>query len=829
MTYLDGFGSLPQLATYSPDALRRLKAESMSKLLELIPLDTHDASFTYVPSHDPTNFIQLGSFAIPKGPRNPILHGFNLQAPTTRDNAMRVIRACQVSKPILLEGSPGVGKTSLITALANISGHELCRINLSDQTDLIDLFGSDLPVEGGGPGEFAWKDAEFLKALQEGHWVLLDEMNLAPQAVLEGLNAILDHRGTVYIPELGRSFTRHQNFRIFAAQNPLHQGGGRKGLPKSFVNRFTKVYVDELSSNDMVLVCRHLFPDRVVEVLRAMVTYNACLTEEIRVERTFAREGSPWEFNLRDVIRWGTLLRGGLSLHPVEYLRTVYLHRFRTLADRRCASSLFDKVFSTSAQQSERTPRLSMSSSHLQIGRFITQRKNTTPLARPGCILQRQLSALESIGHCVAQSWLAIVIGQHGTGKSNLIKVLAHSTGNPLREISVNSATDTMDILGSFEQVDNYGRVFAVIQDVISFFDHYLQSASGSKFSRNINSSSLRKRLHEFPALPSLLQMASSLLDELNNVGADSATQRQCLQAKIQDLLLPRDIAGRFEWVDGPLVRAMKLGHWVLIDHANLCSPSVLDRLNSLCEPNGVLVLSERGYVDGRVQIVQPHPNFRLFMSVDPHYGELSRAMRNRGIEIALSSDSNLEDQRRVQDHLRLPSAIFREGNLHTLSVEFEGARRAIFPQYQGRLDYSDIWPAGYALDQNSALSTVLEQTPLVVPSPQSVPTDGILYFFAHISSPAYLPHSIRVFAGLTSRANTRLSQLCALLERLSSLRSFSLIAELRENYSNAGGVSSEFTLTKVNCLLLGWTFSSFLQPPIIAAYGLLLELHSVP
>ena len=71
-------------------------------------------------------------------------------------------------------------------------------------------------------------------------------MNLAPQAVLEGLNAILDHRGTAFIPELGRTFTRHPNFRIFTAQNPLGQGGGRKGLPKSFLNHFTKVGLPEL-------------------------------------------------------------------------------------------------------------------------------------------------------------------------------------------------------------------------------------------------------------------------------------------------------------------------------------------------------------------------------------------------------------------------------------------------------------------------------------------------------------------------------------------------------------------------------------------------------
>lgn len=80
-------------------------------------------------------------------------------------------------------------------------------------------------------------------------------MNLASQAVLEGLNAVLDHQGTVYRPELNCTFTQHPAFRIFAAQNPLNQGGGRKGLPKSFVNRFTKSCIEVLSPDDLLLVC----------------------------------------------------------------------------------------------------------------------------------------------------------------------------------------------------------------------------------------------------------------------------------------------------------------------------------------------------------------------------------------------------------------------------------------------------------------------------------------------------------------------------------------------------------------------------------------------
>lgn len=79
-------------------------------------------------------------------------------------------------------------------ALGQRSGHRVTRLNLSEQTDMMDLLGSDLPMADAPAGTFTWVNGPFLDALVHGHWVLLDELNLASQSVLEGLNSVLDHR-----------------------------------------------------------------------------------------------------------------------------------------------------------------------------------------------------------------------------------------------------------------------------------------------------------------------------------------------------------------------------------------------------------------------------------------------------------------------------------------------------------------------------------------------------------------------------------------------------------------------------------------------------------
>jgi midasin len=95
--------------------------------------------------------IYCGTVQAGLGPNTAMPSNFTLEAPTAYTNSMRVVRACQLSKLILLEGSPGIGKTSLTGALASVAHHQLCMINLSDQSDIMGLFDADLPIEGGLP------------------------------------------------------------------------------------------------------------------------------------------------------------------------------------------------------------------------------------------------------------------------------------------------------------------------------------------------------------------------------------------------------------------------------------------------------------------------------------------------------------------------------------------------------------------------------------------------------------------------------------------------------------------------------------------------------
>lgn len=383
--FLDSLEMLPhetytEIVKIRDDSLKFLEKQIRSNLNEKIRIsDLQLRKGTSVDQHN--NKFGISPFYLEllhphQKPMKKI--DFMFSAPTTQKNLFRLLSALSLNKSILLEGPPGVGKTSLIENLSKAVGYEIVRINLCEHTDLADLFGTDLPADNKSLqinetddqqmtktqlGSFVWRDGPLLSALKaKNTWILLDELNLAPQSVLEGLNAILDHRGEVYIPELNKTFKLGQQTRIFAAQNPLRQGGGRKGLPQSFLNRFTKVYLRKLERIDLLHVVNGIYEKFFTKIVvepnlsEKMVIFSEKLENGI-INLEFGYKGGPFEVNLRDILRWCDFLsneKTGFQFDKnlenfqqilYEKMKLVYCQRMRTELDKKFIKNIFAEVF----------------------------------------------------------------------------------------------------------------------------------------------------------------------------------------------------------------------------------------------------------------------------------------------------------------------------------------------------------------------------------------------------------------------------------------------------------------------------------------------------
>ena len=157
--------------------------------------------------------------------------------------------------PIMLEGPTGTSKTKTIQVLCKLIGLDLIRINLSSETTIEDLMGRLIADKDNSFSGFTYKKGAFADAYTNGKVLLLDEVNLAPNPVLQCmLNALDFNKVTQNIPGFGlQTFYRHENFRIVATQNPKKGAFifTRDRLSNKFLETFQVIEFPKFSAEEL--------------------------------------------------------------------------------------------------------------------------------------------------------------------------------------------------------------------------------------------------------------------------------------------------------------------------------------------------------------------------------------------------------------------------------------------------------------------------------------------------------------------------------------------------------------------------------------------------
>ena len=176
------------------------------------------------------------------------------------ERIQKLFNQLQSNIPVMLEGPTGTSKTKTVQVICDLLETEPVRINLSSETTIEDLMGKLTADKENSFSGFSYKKGSFTEAYSEGKILLLDEVNLAPNPVLQCMLSALDSDEiTQYIPGVGlKKFARHPNFRIIATQNP--KTGSfvftRDRLSNKFLETFQVIEFPEFSPEELSEIAR---------------------------------------------------------------------------------------------------------------------------------------------------------------------------------------------------------------------------------------------------------------------------------------------------------------------------------------------------------------------------------------------------------------------------------------------------------------------------------------------------------------------------------------------------------------------------------------------
>ena len=223
---------------------------------------------------------------------------------------------------ILVEGVPGLAKTTAINAISKALGIDFKRIQFTPDLLPSDVTGTE--IYNPKSGEFSVKQGPVFTNL-----LLADEINRAPAKVQSALLEVMQERQVTIGDE---SFKIEPPFLVMATQNPIEQEG-IYALPEAQLDRFMmKIIVHHNNEEDELTIMRK-------GALKQFETVNSVLDQEDikalqselnkihiddAIERymirliTATREPEKFGLDIQNSIMYGASPRASIDLHKAS-------------------------------------------------------------------------------------------------------------------------------------------------------------------------------------------------------------------------------------------------------------------------------------------------------------------------------------------------------------------------------------------------------------------------------------------------------------------------------------------------------------------------------
>ncbi|XP_033252736.1 midasin-like [Drosophila miranda] len=510
--------------------------------------------------------------------------------------------------------------------------HGFLRIQLGDQTDSKMLLGQYRCTDV--PGEFVWLPGVLTQDVMHGYWLLLEDLDAATQDTYTILSSLLE-RPCLSVPGFRDSVKIEPGFQLFVTvrTNKSASNSGHKSLYSLLDKYLYTINVLPLSRNELCKVVSTNYPklatvaNRVVDVFLTFSSGNHMAADNLRQQDSNDKADNTEKY-VALPFKQVTLSSSPNSGRLVSTRDLVKLCRQRSNAEfsvtsAECAYFVFQNavdVFCSYLPQSREKITLITKlteQTRRAIGQTSVKRATFSFTRLASCILER-------IAVCVSHSEPVLLVGETGVGKTSSVQYLAERTEHKLVVVNMNNQSDVSDLVGGFKPFElNYVHLLCEtfnaeknMQFLRIFATHY-NSGRHSVIIRT------------------MISLCYQVFRNTDLKSQQMVPRWRTLCEKLQKLQtqLDKSINISFAFIPGSLVNCISKGEWVLLDEINLASAETLECLSTILEPEGSVVLLERG----DFMPVKRHPDFRIFacMNANTDIGkkDLSVGIRNRFTE----------------------------------------------------------------------------------------------------------------------------------------------------------------------------------------------------